>query len=136
MATSDNNQSVTGRAERIVGGAKDALLLDFKKKIEQYQIRDSVQQSIIHHLDNRISLLRTESKHIKAANKQLRDLVIIAEESLRSEETDVRIRILKNLVRAWRENVEVQTKVNDSNDALRQQAEVEAISYRLKLEGL
>lgn len=137
VATSKERPSVSGQAEQIVDNTKDALLLDFKKKIERYHVRDSVQQSIIHHLDNKISLLRTESKHIKASNKLLRELAVIAEDSLKETETiDIRIRILKNLVRAWRENVEVQTRVNETNESLRQQAEVEALSYRLKLEGI
>ena len=137
VAESENQQSVIERADVIVEETKDNLLLDFKKKIERYHVRDSVQQSIIHHLDNKISLLRTELKHIKSANKLLRDLAITSEESLKRDQSDdVRIRILRNLVRGWRENTETQVKINETSESLRQQADVEALSYRLKLEGL
>ena len=137
VAESENQQSVIERADVIVEETKDNLLLDFKKKIERYHVRDSVQQSIIHHLDNKISLLRTELKHIKSANKLLRDLAITSEESLKRDQSDdVRIRILRNLVRGWRENTETQVKINETSESLRQQADVEALSYRLKLEGI
>ena len=137
VAESENQQSVIERADVIVEETKDSLLLDFKKKIERYHVRDSVQQSIIHHLDNKISLLRTELKHIKSANKLLRDLAITSEESLKRDQSDdVRIRILRNLVRGWRENTETQVKINETSESLRQQADVEALSYRLKLEGI
>ena len=137
VAESENQQSVIERADEIVEETKDNLLLDFKKKIERYHVRDSVQQSIIHHLDNKISLLRTELKHIKSANKLLRDLAITSEESLKRDQSDdVRIRILRNLVRGWRENTETQVKINETSESLRQQADVEALSYRLKLEGI
>ena len=137
VAESENRQSVIERADVIVEETKDNLLLDFKKKIERYHVRDSVQQSIIHHLDNKISLLRTELKHIKSANKLLRDLAITSEESLKRDQSDdVRIRILRNLVRGWRENTETQVKINETSESLRQQADVEALSYRLKLEGI
>ena len=137
VAESENQQSVIERADVIVEETKDNLLLDFKKKIERYHVRDSVQQSIIHHLDDKISLLRTELKHIKSANKLLRDLAITSEESLKRDQSDdVRIRILRNLVRGWRENTETQVKINETSESLRQQADVEALSYRLKLEGI
>ena len=137
VAESENQQSVIERADEIVEETKDNLLLDFKKKIERYHVRDSVQQSIIHHLDNKISLLRTELKHIKSANKLLRDLAITSEESLKRDQSDdVRIRILRNLVRGWRENTETQVKINETSESLRQQADVESLSYRLKLEGI
>ena len=82
-----------------------------------------------------MSLLRTENKHIKTLNGKLRDLVLASEKALdtKEEDEDARVRTLRNLVTCWREEVETQVAVSNSNDALRRQAEIEALTYRLQL---
>ena len=137
MAESDEIHSVTQRAGELIEKTKDELLKEFKSKLEKYQVRDSVQQCIINNLDSRINLLRVENKHLKSLNQKLRDLCIASEASLEtSDNVDVRVKILRNLVRSWRENTETQVAVTNSSDELRRQAEVEAITYRLRLDDL
>ena len=132
-----NNSSVTERAGELIEQTKDELLREFKKKLEHYQLRDTIQNCIINNLDNRINLIRTENKHLKTLNQKLRELTIASEAAIQSNDiVDVRVKLLKSVVKGWRESTETLVAVNNSNDALRRQAEVEAITYRLRLDDI
>ena len=135
LDNSGGTPSISNQAEKLVEKTKDELLIVFKDKLEKFQVRNAVQQCVIYNLETSVSLLRTENRHIKTLNGKLRGLVLASEKALenKEEDEDARVRTLRNLVTCWREEVETQVAVSNSNDALRRQAEIEALTYRLQL---
>ena len=136
MAEANNLSSVAEHAEALVEQTKDELLQHYKKKLAHYQLRDTIHNCINNHLTNKVELMRIENTQLKELNTKLRELTVISESALRVDSVYTRVKVLRDLVKGWRESVEAQEATNKTNDALRRRAEIEALRYRQKLEEI
>ena len=68
-------------------------------------MRNTIHQCINSNLSDKIELIRIENRHLKTLNKNLRELAISSEAALQNNTLDTRIKILRELVRNWRESV-------------------------------
>ena len=136
VAESVDTASIARQAEQLVEKTKDELLLEYKRQLSQSQLRNTIHQCINSNLSDKIELIRIENRHLKTLNKNLRELAISSEAALQNNTLDTRIKILRELVKNWRESVTTLEAANTANDALRQRAEIEALEYRQRLEDI
>ena len=136
MAESVDTTSIARQAEQLVEKTKDELLLEYKNQLSRSQLRNTIHQCINSNLSDKIELIRIENRHLKSVNKKLRELAITGEAALQNNNLDTRIKILRELVKNWRESVTTLEAANAANDALRRRAEIEALEYRQRLEDI
>ena len=108
----------------------------YKNQLSRSQLRNTIHQCINSNLSDKIELIRIENRHLKSVNKKLRELAITGEAALQNNNLDTRIKILRELVKNWRESVTTLEAANAANDALRRRAEIEALEYRQRLEDI
>ena len=136
MAESVDTTSIARQAEQLVEKTKDELLQEYKNQLSRSQLRNTIHQCINSNLSDKIELIRIENRHLKSVNKKLRELAITGEAALQNNNLDTRIKILRELVKNWRESVTTLEAANAANDALRRRAEIEALEYRQRLEDI